>query len=632
MENCKMENKYLLFHLLFFLISISINAQTYRIASYVIGSGGGTYQTTSNKTMLTVGQPIIGIHYNSSNISKSGFWYRVGPFKMPPPFLTSPANNATNQDLSTTLQWQPVNKATSYIVQAATNNNFTNPILNYETNSTSYLLEGLAYNTTYYWRVKAKNSDQESNWSAIWQFTTKPEPLGIPTLTSPTNNATNVSVTPTLSWTSVANATQYDVQLWKKSNNQVIVNTTVNTTNHSGFNLDYSTEYEWKVRAKNAQQTGEWSSTFKFTTLPPTLPIVSTLDANNVTPTGATVGGNVTGGSGTITSRGIMWGTSQNNLNNTATSGSGFGAYTVNLTGLSPTTTYYYRAFATSQYGTGYGEIKSFTTAEAPPFTVSIGNKTACRNQGVYLGTDLVVEGGSGNFNYSWSPASLLDDATKANPLFINPTTTRTFTIAVKDNVSGVTITRSMTVTVPNPPTASVLAYMTRRESFPPFNLNSLVSSRSGIAPLTDKWYDANYNELASSIVDPPLGITKYYHRLIDGNGCPSQYKQTLIYTITEKDINIDNLVTSENATIAAAINPNPANDYINLWIITDNLYDLKISIVDHIGRIYDSDIIHQTTKQVNKQIDLSNLANGIYFIRIQNNESTATLTLMINH
>jgi formylglycine-generating enzyme required for sulfatase activity len=52
--------------------------------------------------------------------------------------------------------------------------------------------------------------------------------------------------------------------------------------------------------------------------------------------------------------------------------GTGTGAFSSTLTGLSPETTYYARAYATSTVGTGYGAEITFKTAPAPPFGFSL--------------------------------------------------------------------------------------------------------------------------------------------------------------------------------------------------------------------------------------------------------------------
>jgi len=98
---------------------------------------------------------------------------------------------------------------------------------------------------------------------------------------------------------------------------------------------------------------------------PGNLATLTTLPIGNITDIAATTGGNITNDGGTpVTQRGVAWSTSPNptTANNSTTNGSGTGSFTSNLTGLSASTTYYVRAYATNSAGTAYGNEVSFTT------------------------------------------------------------------------------------------------------------------------------------------------------------------------------------------------------------------------------------------------------------------------------
>jgi uncharacterized protein (TIGR02145 family) len=100
---------------------------------------------------------------------------------------------------------------------------------------------------------------------------------------------------------------------------------------------------------------------------------------------GASIGGNISSdGDAWISARGLVYSTSTNpTLSNTVfTIGSGTGSFSGTLTGLSPNTTYYVRAYATNGVGTAYGNEVSFTTLptvtdiEGNTYnTVQIGNQ-----------------------------------------------------------------------------------------------------------------------------------------------------------------------------------------------------------------------------------------------------------------
>ncbi len=100
------------------------------------------------------------------------------------------------------------------------------------------------------------------------------------------------------------------------------------------------------------------------------IPILSTTTAMRILDKFAMSGGNIESvGNLSISDKGIVWSTSPNpitNLNTKKSGGSGASAFNSEISGLSPKTLYYIRAYATSSNGgTGYGEEKSFTTKES---------------------------------------------------------------------------------------------------------------------------------------------------------------------------------------------------------------------------------------------------------------------------
>lgn len=99
-------------------------------------------------------------------------------------------------------------------------------------------------------------------------------------------------------------------------------------------------------------------------------PTVKTTDVTNITDKSAVSGGSITNDQGEkIVARGVCWSTSPNpTIKNSKTNdGTSMFEFTSNITGLSPNTKYYVRAYATlrqldDESGTGYGKEISFTT------------------------------------------------------------------------------------------------------------------------------------------------------------------------------------------------------------------------------------------------------------------------------
>lgn len=109
----------------------------------------------------------------------------------------------------------------------------------------------------------------------------------------------------------------------------------------------------------------------------PQLPTVQTYQVTDLTENSAIVGGAVTDNGGAeVTEYGIVWDEEANPTvdlpTKTVYSGNATVEYTSELTGLKAATTYYYRAYATNEKGTSYGEELSFTTGRASVLTVDV--------------------------------------------------------------------------------------------------------------------------------------------------------------------------------------------------------------------------------------------------------------------
>ncbi|MDI6766764.1 MAG: S8 family serine peptidase [Bacteroidota bacterium] len=116
-----------------------------------------------------------------NNFTNEYGYGRVNAYKavkavITPIILLSPSNCAI-VSTSPTLSWNPLTGATTYRLQVATNNNFSNIVRDISgITSSSYQVTGLASTTLYYWRVSAFTINGVPNWSAIRFFTTSPPP------------------------------------------------------------------------------------------------------------------------------------------------------------------------------------------------------------------------------------------------------------------------------------------------------------------------------------------------------------------------------------------------------------------------------------------------------------------------
>lgn len=151
------------------------------------------------------------------------------------------------------------------------------------------------------------------------------------------------------------------------------------------------------VRAYATNEIGTtYGQQLSFTTLD--IPAITTVEISALTDSSAISGGNlISDGGDVITAKGVCWSTNENPTitDSISINGAGTDAFISNITGLSPATTYYVRAYATNSVGTAYGNTISFTTPATIP-TVSTTQITAITSVTATGGGEIIKDGGSG--------------------------------------------------------------------------------------------------------------------------------------------------------------------------------------------------------------------------------------------
>ncbi len=267
------------------------------------------------------------------------------------------------------------------------------------TGSYTSSLTGLAPSTTYYVRAYATNG-QGTAYGDERSFETL---ATTPTLT--TTAITNITVTTADSGGEVTNDGGTAVTARGVCWNTTGTPTTADskTTDGAGAGsyassltgLAPGVTYYVRAYATNAEGTA-YGNERNFTTLK-TLATVTTTAVTNVTHAAADSGGNVTADGGdAVTARGVCWNTAgaPTTADDKTTNGSGTGSFTSSLTGLSPATIYYVRAYATNGQGTAYGDERSFTTdATTPTLTTTAVTNIAITTAD--SGGDITADGGA---------------------------------------------------------------------------------------------------------------------------------------------------------------------------------------------------------------------------------------------
>ena len=161
---------------------------------------------------------------------------------------------------------------------------------------------------------------------------------------------------------------------WATHPNPTVMND-FHTENGSGINsftsemTDLNLNTLYYVRAYAVTDNGTtYGGEMSFTTRDGILTL-TTDSITSITRESATSGGNITDDGGlNVIARGVCWSTSPNPTlgDNHTTNGTGTGNFSSNITGLEISTTYYVRAYATTNAGTTYGNEVSFTTEALP--------------------------------------------------------------------------------------------------------------------------------------------------------------------------------------------------------------------------------------------------------------------------
>jgi uncharacterized protein (TIGR02145 family) len=159
--------------------------------------------------------------------------------------------------------------------------------------------------------------------------------------------------------------------------------------------LTPNTKYYVRAYATNSEGTA-YGSEVSFTTNPIVGATITTTAVTAITSTTAVSGGNISAdGGGSITARGVCWGTAADptTANSKTSDGTGTGSFASNITGLTTGTVYHVRAYATNGSGTSYGNDIQFSTLAIP--TVTTAAVTAITQSTATSGGNVTSDGGA---------------------------------------------------------------------------------------------------------------------------------------------------------------------------------------------------------------------------------------------
>ncbi len=465
-----------------------------------------------------------------------------------------------------------------------------------------------------------------------------PEPCDAPTALT-ASNITQTSAE--VSWNGTASG--YEVRLNGGTPE------TVTATSKTFTGLTAGTAYTVEVRAVCASSQSAWVST-SFTTQNEsgiTAPTVNTLAASNITHDGATLNGTITAGSEAITAQGFMYkASSATDWTTVAATGTTLTAMVNNLTA---ETAYEYKAFATTASGTVEGEVINFTTLAAPvvvtPPTVEtltateITHEAATLNGTITAGSEAITAQG---FMYKASSAAdwTTVAATGTNlSATVNNLTAETayeykaFATTASGTVEGAveSFTTTAAPVVVTPPTVETLA--ATEITHEAATLNGTITAGSEEITAQGFMYKASSATDWTTVAATGTNLSATVNNLTAETAYEYKaFATTASSTVEGEVMNFTTLAASgladaESGAIKAMIYPNPAKDKATLSL-TGLTANAKIIVSDLQGRIIQTEDLQAGTETY--ELNTSNYASGVYYIRILCGNNSNTQKLII--
>lgn len=212
--------------------------------------------------------------------------------------------------------------------------------------------------------------------------------------------------------------------------------------------------------------------------------------------------------------------------------------------------------------------------------------------------------GGSGSYNYTWTPVDGLSDPNIANPV-ATPESTTTYSVAVDDGENSITDELIVSVNpIPEAPTISI-------------DDNMLVSD----ATEGNQWYDSNgpIDGVTGQSFQPMVTET-YYVIVTSEFGCESEMSNSIyfIYTGIAEEKNIQKI----------SLYPNPNNGIFTVELGNYKGENVSIKVLNALNAVVYE--MKDISTSHNLNMDLSHLHKGLYFLVIENYQGSAVQRIII--
>jgi Fibronectin type III domain len=311
----------------------------------------------------------VGSYGVTAPLSAAGPWvmqavaFKTAPAGPP----TAPVNLAASAASSSQINLTWTNTSTTQTgvkIERSTDNVTFTQIAIAGATAASYQDTGLSASTTYSYRVRATNAAGDSAYSNVAGAATLPPPPTAPTgLSATAASSSQINLT----WTNTS-TTQTGVKIERSIDNVTFTQIAVAGAADVGYSdagLSASTTYSYRVRATNASGDSAYSNVASAVTQAPPPPAAPT-NLSATTASSSQIDLSWTNGSTAQT--GVKIERSTDDVIFTQIAVAAAGAVNYSDTGLSASTTYFYRVRATNPSGDSpYSNVASATTQAPPP-------------------------------------------------------------------------------------------------------------------------------------------------------------------------------------------------------------------------------------------------------------------------
>ncbi len=220
------------------------------------------------------------------------------------------------------------------------------------------------------------------------------------------------------------------------------------------------------------------------------------------------------------------------------------------------------------------------------------------------------VAGGSGNYEYVWTPETGLSDPSIANPV-ADPMESTMYTVTITDMVSSEQVVDQMMLEVNETPETPTITQT---------GDNLVSSSATG-----NQWYnDDGMIAGASGQIYTPEQTSNYW-TIVSASGCESEPSNTIFFQPT----NIEELSNGGKVNVY----PNPAGNAVTVDYVTVDNQEVTISLFNAYGQII-NDITQSKvnrTRTYSVQFDLSQVVAGVYYFKIEGQDFSYTEKIIVS-